>query len=34
MAEGYEWKTGFITRFGLYESIVTLFGLYEAPVTF
>ncbi|KAL2015900.1 hypothetical protein VTK56DRAFT_4647 [Thermocarpiscus australiensis] len=32
--EGHEWLTAFITRFGLYESLVTLFGLQGAPATF
>jgi hypothetical protein len=34
IAEGHEWKTAFITRFGLYESTVTPFGLCGAPATF
>ena len=34
VAEGYEWMTAFITRFGLYEMLVTPFGLCNAPATF
>lgn len=34
VSEGYEWLTAFITRFGLYESLVTPFGLTGAPATF
>ncbi|KAI0998664.1 hypothetical protein K3495_g9533 [Podosphaera aphanis] len=34
VAEGHEWLTAFITRFGLYEQLVTLFGLSGAPATF
>jgi len=34
VAEGHEWLTAFITRFGLYESLVTPFGLCGAPATF
>jgi hypothetical protein len=34
MAEGHEWLTAFIIRFGLYESMVTSFGLQGAPATF
>jgi hypothetical protein len=34
MTEGHEWLTAFITRFGLYESLVTPFGLQGAPAMF
>jgi transposase InsO family protein len=34
IAEGHEWLTAFVTRFGLYESLVTPFGLQGAPATF
>ena len=34
VAQGHEWLTAFITRFGLYESLVTSFGLQGAPATF
>jgi RNase H-like domain found in reverse transcriptase/Reverse transcriptase (RNA-dependent DNA polymerase)/Integrase zinc binding domain/Chromo (CHRromatin Organisation MOdifier) domain len=34
VAEGHEWLTAFITRFGLYEMLVTPFGLCNAPATF
>ncbi|EAQ90430.1 hypothetical protein CHGG_03079 [Chaetomium globosum CBS 148.51] len=34
VAQGHEWMTAFITRFGLYESLVTPFGLCNAPATF
>ena len=34
VTEGHEWLTAFITRFGLYESLVTPFGLQGAPATF
>lgn len=34
VAPGSEWLTAFITRFGLYESLVTPFGLQGAPATF
>lgn len=34
VTEGHEWLTAFITRFGLYESLVTPFGLQGAPSTF
>jgi len=34
IAEGHEWLTAFITRFGLFEMLVTPFGLCNAPATF
>lgn len=34
IAEGHEWKTAFITRFGLFETLVTPFGLCNAPASF
>jgi hypothetical protein len=34
MKEGHEKLTAFLTRFGLFESLVMLFGLTGAPATF
>jgi transposase InsO family protein len=34
ITQGHEWLTAFITRFGLYETLVTPFGLQGAPATF
>ena len=34
IAQGHEWMTAFITRFGLFETLVTPFGLCNAPATF
>ena len=34
VAEGHKWLTAFITRFGLYKSLVTPFGLQGALATF
>jgi len=34
IADGHEWLTAFITRFGLFEMLVTPFGLCNAPATF
>jgi len=34
IAEGHEWKTAFITRFGLFETLDLHFGLCNAPASF
>ena len=34
MAEGYEFKTAFITRYGTFEWLVLPLGLTNAPATF
>ena len=34
IAEGHEWMTAFMTRYGLYETLVMPFGLTNAPATF
>ena len=34
IAQGHEWMTAFMTRYGLYESLVMPFGLTNAPATF
>jgi len=34
IAEGHEWKTAFITRLGLFETLVANFGMSNAPASF
>ena len=34
IADGHEWMTAFMTRYGLYETLVMPFGLTNAPATF
>ena len=34
IAEGKEWKTAFLTHYGLYESLVIPFRLTNAPASF
>jgi hypothetical protein len=34
IAEGHEWKTAFITRFGLFETLVMPFEFCNAPASF
>jgi hypothetical protein len=34
IAKGHEWKTAFITRFELFETLVMLFGLYNFSANF
>jgi hypothetical protein len=34
MAEGEEWKTAFLTRYGLFEYLVLPFGLQNVPASF
>jgi hypothetical protein len=34
IAKGHEWKTAFITRFGLFKTLVIPFELSNAPATF